>query len=144
MDMISLDWTQLAAQATLIGMGVGAITWIAKSTTAALIVQIKGLHDAITGLEKSRDDGEKFHQDAARELGGIQADLKALNRRVDAVDFTAHLDRGDRELGDRDRGIREKGDRDREQGDRGREKGDRDREKGDRDREKGDREREKR
>jgi hypothetical protein len=98
---MELDWTQLTAQATLIGMGVGAITYIAKSTTAALIVQIKGLHAAITGLEKSRDDGEKFHQDVARELGGVQADLKAVNRRIDSVTLTAHLDRGDRETGDR-------------------------------------------
>lgn len=96
-----LDWSQLAAQAALIGAGVTAIGYIAKSTTSTLVAELKSLRDLVTVLQKKSDDGDKFNQDIERELGGIQANLSALGQRINRVESVARHDRHDREAGDR-------------------------------------------
>jgi len=82
---MEIDYGQLAAQATLIGAGVAAIGYIAKSTTATLVGELKALREVVATLQKKSDDGDKFHQDVSRELGQLGERVDSAHHRLDRL-----------------------------------------------------------
>jgi hypothetical protein len=81
--MIHLDWGQLVAQGSLLGMAVGAIGWLVRQSTTH---RFKALEDRVVAVEDQNEAGEKLHREQGERIRGVEESAKAAHHRLDRID----------------------------------------------------------
>lgn len=88
MDMI--NWEQVAAQATVVGLGVGAVTYLVRNAMATYWTkmerqaqQLQDYERRFGELDKRNELGDAIHREHDKDIAALQSDVKDAHKRLD-------------------------------------------------------------